>query len=131
VFRIAMRDADADAYDTQISGPASSARLEPPIRNLEMQLRQGTTAWLADLPDHPIFRAAEHEETLSGDAPNSATKAGSGATNSRRRTNKMCFRGPDMILAVGNELRIATFVDSKSPSGGSIRQYKVRSPECV
>ncbi|KAF9509867.1 hypothetical protein BS47DRAFT_1348682 [Hydnum rufescens UP504] len=89
-----------------------------------MQLRQGTTAWLADLPDHPIFRAAEHEETLSGDAPNSATKAGSGATNSRRRTNKMCFRGPDMILAVGNELRIATFVDSKSPSGGSIRQYK-------
>ena len=94
---------------------------------------QGITAWLTDLPDHSIFHATEHEETLSGDGPNSATKARSGvpSTSSRRRTNKMCFRGPDLILAVGSELRIATFVDSKNAGGESMRQYKVSGLERI
>lgn len=81
-----------------------------------------TTNWLRELPTHPIFKPLT-------DAP-PAHPAGP------QRKQRMACRGADLIVAVGQELRIADLVECKEVAsrvvgGGSVAagqlHYKVRS----
>ena len=81
--------------------------------------------WATQFPSHPIFKTGEAEQNsgrLTVDDLSPTNHA-----SHPRRTSRMCFRGSDIILAVGKELRIAPFLDYRSSLGGSAgeRQYKV------
>jgi hypothetical protein len=83
--------------------------------------------WISELPSHPIFKSDEAKskilslDTLKGSAHDGQARLASG---SLRRSTKMCFRGPDIILAVGKGLRIATFgYDIKN--SGATGMFKV------
>lgn len=97
-----------------------------------------SSKWISDLPAHPIFTAPkgfEHSllsldtlKNLNGSAVGSkpANGGGSGSASSLplRQSSKMVIRGPDVILAVGNELRIAA-LGQDAKTSGSTGQYKV------
>lgn len=80
--------------------------------------------WASQFPSHPIFKTGEAQQnggrlTVDDLSTNHASHP--------RRTSRMCFRGSDIVLAVGKELRLAPFVDYRSSLGGSAGegQYKV------
>ena len=112
-------------------------------QNLELRrvkkfrtMQRSSSAWISQLSNHPIFKSPEHIgdvlslETLEG-APSGSTSLSGSKSNapltatSSRRSDKICFRGPDVIVAVGSELRIATLALDSQSSGAS-GQHKVR-----
>ncbi|KAF8318139.1 hypothetical protein DL93DRAFT_2054844 [Clavulina sp. PMI_390] len=84
---------------------------------------------LSDLPSHPIFKAPNGYEKRLVSLESLQSLGGSrGSTSSKENGlfasgSKLVFRGPDIILAVGNELRISALGHDLSSSGSS-RQYK-------
>lgn len=81
-----------------------------------------SSRWISELPSHPIFKSDEAKtkilslDTLKGSAQDGHARL---TTGPPRRSTKMCFRGPDIILAVGKELRIATFGHDIKNSGAT------------
>ena len=87
-----------------------------------------SSRWISELPNHPIFKSDEVKtKFLSLDASKNGAHDGHArlTASSPRRSTKMCFRGPDIILAVGKELRIATFGHDIKNSGAT-GTFKVR-----
>lgn len=74
--------------------------------------------WLQELPGHPIFKP------ISETAPSQPWGP--------QRKQRMACRGTDLIVAVGEELRITSLLEAKEvgsrgKTGGSAQlQYKVR-----
>jgi hypothetical protein len=79
-----------------------------------------SSRWISELPTHPIFKSDEAKtKILSLDASKDFAQDGHPHLSYVRRSTKMCFRGPDIILAVGKELRIATFGHNTKNSGAT------------
>lgn len=75
-----------------------------------------------------ILQPAKH--VCSDSHQNWFTARDANATELEGRTNKICFRGPDIILAVGNEIRITNATDGAKPdlsSESKAKPYKVCS----
>jgi hypothetical protein len=103
-------------------------------------MQKNSSVWISELSSHPIFKSPDHISdvlslhSLNPSSANVSKNGGVIGTESvsefSRRSNKLCFRGPDIIVAVRNEIRIATLaLDSQNSSASA--QYKVSIHEPV
>jgi hypothetical protein len=86
-----------------------------------MEHHRVDAGFLQSLSKHSIF-SVPPKEILAFDE--SVTLEDLRHASSATRKNVMCFRGSDLIVAVGSELRITTLVDPRN-EGGSTGTYKV------
>jgi hypothetical protein len=96
-----------------------------------MQLGLQDSSWLKAFQTNPIFtrgnKIVASKVILLSFSP-TLVAPDANATELDGRTNKICFRGPDIILAVGNEIRITTVTDGAKPdlsSESKAKPYKV------
>lgn len=89
-----------------------------------------SSKWVSELSTHPIFKTSGVENNIlsAGTIKSFRNDEGTGKENasSLRRESRLCFRGMDIIVAAGKELRIATLgAEAKSSGTPSSSQYKV------
>ncbi|KAF8317032.1 uncharacterized protein EI90DRAFT_3134078 [Cantharellus anzutake] len=89
-----------------------------------MQGHDIQSGWASRFPLHPIFKISE--ETRNDGRLAVEDIPPTNQASLPRRTSRMCFRGSDIILAVGKELRIAPLIDYRGSSSSSTaeRPYK-------